>query len=141
MYVSNVCICNFLIFSQRLREIHREDLTFFSPCVKHRSMKVCGQVEVQLHEFLISELGTGVNDQFHRPSALFPGKEPFVHIEQKVRWGPELVQILWRNKSSAPRRIEPRFSGHLFRGLITSLSYKYPMGYKFKVLVFIDPAR
>jgi hypothetical protein len=128
MYISNVYICNFLIFSQRLQEIHREDLTDFFYCVKHRSTKACGRVEVRPQVSLIAELGAGVSDQFHHPSALHPGKEPFVPSEQEVRWGPQPVQILWRNKISAPRRIEPRFSG-----LITALSYRYPMRYKLKL--------
>jgi hypothetical protein len=67
------------------------------------------------------ELGAVLSDQFDTPAALHPGKETFVRIEQEVRWGPEPLQILWKNKVCAPprRRIEPGFSGYLLRGLIT----------------------
>lgn len=59
-------------------------------------------MEVQLHTSVTPELGAVLSDQFDAPAALHPGQETFVRIEKEVGWGLEPLQILWKNKISAP---------------------------------------
>jgi hypothetical protein len=41
-----------------------------------------------------------VNEHFHNPGTLTPGKDPLVFTEQEAVWASELVWVMWSRENS-----------------------------------------